>query len=115
MAFLTGALNPTPGETPTETSDEVLVEACRSLVSMAEALPEQAPEYERILRDALTLSDQGKLLGRLRKATPHVLGVVFNSVDVRAQSYQYYYYYPQRDGGKTPSAPEEGPETPAKA
>ena len=54
-------------------------------------------------------------VAELRKATPHLLGVVFNSVDVRAKSYQYYYYYPQRDGETTTSAPEEGPEAPAKA
>jgi len=28
----------------------------------------------------------------LRKATPHLLGAVLNVVDVRARSYQYYYY-----------------------
>jgi succinoglycan biosynthesis transport protein ExoP len=28
----------------------------------------------------------------LRKATPHLLGAVLNVVDVRAHSYQYYYY-----------------------
>jgi len=33
----------------------------------------------------------------LRKATPNLLGAVLNVVDVRARSYQYY-YYPQRDG-----------------
>lgn len=31
----------------------------------------------------------------LRKVTPHLLGAVLNVVDVRARSYQYY-YYPQR-------------------
>jgi succinoglycan biosynthesis transport protein ExoP len=47
----------------------------------------------------------------LRKATPHLLGVVLNVVDVRARSYQYY-YYPQRDGaapGRPKPAPDEGP------
>ncbi|HXK12489.1 MAG TPA: polysaccharide biosynthesis tyrosine autokinase [Vicinamibacteria bacterium] len=34
----------------------------------------------------------------LRKVTPHLLGAVLNVVDVRARSYQYY-YYPQHDGG----------------
>jgi Mrp family chromosome partitioning ATPase len=34
----------------------------------------------------------------LRKATPNLLGAVLNVVDVRARSYQYY-YYPQIDGG----------------
>jgi len=33
----------------------------------------------------------------LRKVTPNLLGAVLNVVDVRARSYQYY-YYPQRDG-----------------
>jgi capsular exopolysaccharide synthesis family protein len=33
----------------------------------------------------------------LRKATPNLLGAVLNVVDVRARSYQYY-YYPQKDG-----------------
>jgi Mrp family chromosome partitioning ATPase len=33
----------------------------------------------------------------LRKATPNLLGAVLNVVDVRARSYQYY-YYPQREG-----------------
>lgn len=52
----------------------------------------------------------------LRKATPHLLGVVFNGVDMRARSYQYYYYhYPQREGEKTAPASKEGPESPAKA
>jgi capsular exopolysaccharide synthesis family protein len=44
----------------------------------------------------------------LRKATPNLLGAVLNVVDVRARSYQYY-YYPQRDGRpesrSKPSAP----------
>jgi capsular exopolysaccharide synthesis family protein len=48
----------------------------------------------------------------LRKATPNLLGAVLNVVDVRARSYQYY-YYPQRDGGKEgrrrPLPPGEGP------
>ena len=35
----------------------------------------------------------------LHKATPHLLGAVLNVVDVRARSYQYY-YYPQREGEK---------------
>ena len=34
----------------------------------------------------------------LRKATPNLLGAVLNVVDVRARSYQYY-YYPQHQGG----------------
>ncbi|HUL79085.1 MAG TPA: hypothetical protein VL691_17595, partial [Vicinamibacteria bacterium] len=48
----------------------------------------------------------------LRKVTPHLLGVVLNVVDVRARSYQYY-YYPQRDGAgaRPPSAP-DGTTTP---
>ena len=71
VEFLTSALKPTPGATPTETSDIVLVEICRSLASMAEASPEQAAGFEEILLSALTLSDQGGLLGRLRKSTPH--------------------------------------------
>jgi capsular exopolysaccharide synthesis family protein len=50
----------------------------------------------------------------LRKATPHLLGAVLNVVDVRARSYQYY-YYPQRDGEKATREPEERPEAPAKA
>ena len=48
----------------------------------------------------------------LRKVTPNLLGAVLNVVDVRARSYQYY-YYPQRDGAPAgrskPSAPGEGP------
>ena len=40
----------------------------------------------------------------LRKATPNLLGAVLNVVDVRARSYQYY-YYPQQDGGKGPRPP----------
>jgi capsular exopolysaccharide synthesis family protein len=43
----------------------------------------------------------------LRKATPYLLGAVLNVVDVRARSYQYY-YYPQRDAGKP--GPPPGPE-----
>ena len=48
----------------------------------------------------------------LRKATPNLLGAVLNVVDVRARSYQYY-YYPQADGGSggraKPPAAGEGP------
>ncbi len=48
----------------------------------------------------------------LRKATPNLLGAVLNVVDVRARSYQYY-YYPQRDGAPDgrpkPPAPGKGP------
>ena len=48
----------------------------------------------------------------LRKATPNLLGAVLNVVDVRARSYQYY-YYPQRaarrEGRPKPPAPGEGP------
>jgi capsular exopolysaccharide synthesis family protein len=41
----------------------------------------------------------------LRKVTPHLLGAVLNVVDVRARSYQYY-YYPRRDGvGMRPEPP----------
>jgi len=45
----------------------------------------------------------------LRKVTPHLLGAVLNVVDVRARSYQYY-YYPRRDGVEArpePPAPDE--------
>jgi len=44
----------------------------------------------------------------LRKATPHLLGAVLNVVDVRARSYQYY-YYPQKEGaaGPRPKPPAE--------
>ena len=44
----------------------------------------------------------------LRKATPNLLGVVLNVVDVRARSYQYY-YYPQSEGRA------EGPKGPPPA
>jgi Mrp family chromosome partitioning ATPase len=48
----------------------------------------------------------------LRKATPHLLGAVLNVVDVRARSYQYY-YYPQRGGvpgeKAAPPAPADKP------
>ena len=48
----------------------------------------------------------------LRKATPGLLGAVLNVVDVRARSYQYY-YYPQRDAatpaGSRPPAAGGGP------
>lgn len=47
------------------------MEVCRSLAIMAEADPEQAAGFEELLLNALTLSDQGGLLGRLRKSTPH--------------------------------------------
>ncbi len=43
----------------------------------------------------------------LRKVTPHLLGVVLNVVDVRARSYQYY-YYPHKDGALQP--PPAGPD-----
>jgi capsular exopolysaccharide synthesis family protein len=43
----------------------------------------------------------------LRKVTPNLLGAVLNVVDVRARSYQYY-YYPQRDAEKP--GPPSGPE-----
>jgi succinoglycan biosynthesis transport protein ExoP len=55
-------------------------------------------------------------VGELRKATPHLLGVVFNRVDVRAKGYQYYYYYsPEREGEKSASGSEERPEASARA
>ena len=48
-----------------------------------------------------------RTIAALRKATPNLLGVVLNVVDVRTRSYQYY-YYPHRGqegaSGKTPSA-----------
>jgi capsular exopolysaccharide synthesis family protein len=54
----------------------------------------------------------------LRKATPNLLGAVLNVVDVRAQSY-HYYYYSQREGARDrtrPAPPGEGPaDTPAGA
>ena len=52
----------------------------------------------------------------LRKATPHLLGAILNVVDVRAQSYQYY-YYSQREGEKARrGAPPKGsPGSPARA
>jgi len=43
-------------------------------------------------------------LAVLRKATPNVLGVVLNGVDVRARGY-YYYYYPRKDGQKSSARP----------
>jgi HEAT repeat protein len=71
MAYFTAALSPDSGEADGETSDEVLVEVCRTLASLAEASPDDAPALEELLLSALTLTDQGRLLGRLRKATPH--------------------------------------------
>jgi succinoglycan biosynthesis transport protein ExoP len=50
----------------------------------------------------------------LHKATPHVLGVVLNVVDVRARSYQYY-YYPQKDGGAAPAPSGRSEERPEAA
>jgi capsular exopolysaccharide synthesis family protein len=53
----------------------------------------------------------------LRKATPHLLGAILNVVDVRAQSYQYY-YYSQREGEKASprGTPRKGsPGAPARA
>ena len=38
-----------------------------------------------------------RCVAALRKATPNLLGAVLNVVDVRARSYQYY-YYPQSGG-----------------
>ena len=40
----------------------------------------------------------------LRKATPNLLGVVLNAVDVRARGYQYY-YYPERGRARGPTRP----------
>ena len=51
----------------------------------------------------------------LHKATPHLLGAVLNVVELRARSYQYY-YYPQRDGTSAEDARrDDAPEAPAKA
>jgi Mrp family chromosome partitioning ATPase len=52
----------------------------------------------------------------LRKATPHLLGAILNVVDVRGQSYQYY-YYSQRDGEKASrgAPPTDSPGAPARA
>jgi succinoglycan biosynthesis transport protein ExoP len=52
-----------------------------------------------------------RTISALHKATPNLLGVVLNVVDVRARSYQYY-YYPQhgRDAARegTPAPPAGG-------
>ncbi len=40
-----------------------------------------------------------RAVAALRKATPNLLGAVLNVVDVRARSYNYY-YYAQREGGR---------------
>jgi Mrp family chromosome partitioning ATPase len=54
----------------------------------------------------------------LRKATPNVLGVVLNQVDVQHKGYYYYYYQHEGPGGRkgapVPAAsptslPEPGP------
>jgi capsular exopolysaccharide synthesis family protein len=53
----------------------------------------------------------------LRKATPHLLGAILNVVDVRSESYQYY-YYSQREGEKArreASSTEDSPEARARA
>ena len=50
----------------------------------------------------------------LHKATPHLLGAVLNVVELRTQSYQYY-YYPQRDASPEEPPGEKPPEAPAKA
>jgi capsular exopolysaccharide synthesis family protein len=45
----------------------------------------------------------------LRKATPNVLGVVLNQVDVQQKGY-YYYYYQHDGGGARKGEPKAGPE-----
>jgi succinoglycan biosynthesis transport protein ExoP len=49
----------------------------------------------------------------LRRATPNLLGGVLNAVDVRAKSYQYY-YYSQEDDAKDAKDKPRGPKPPAK-
>ena len=57
-----------------------------------------------------------RAVAALRKATPNLLGAVLNVVDVRARSYNYY-YYAQREGARprrTTPPSGEGPDgTPA--
>jgi hypothetical protein len=92
MAFFTSALHPTSDSTPVETSDEVLVEICRTLVSIAEAEPGRAAEFEGLLLSALSLSDKGGLLRkshahfdeRVRTAVCGALGQVGTGVSLEA-------------------------------
>jgi polysaccharide biosynthesis transport protein len=46
-------------------------------------------------------------LGALRKVTDTVLGVVLNSVNVRAKGYYYYYYPHDLESSKAPNKPNE--------
>jgi succinoglycan biosynthesis transport protein ExoP len=52
-----------------------------------------------IQHDAVEKKLVKRAIGGLRRATPNLLGVVLNVVDVRSRSYQYY-YYPHRDHGR---------------
>jgi protein-tyrosine kinase len=56
-----------------------------------------------------------RTVAALQKATPYLLGVLLNVVDVRARRYQYYYY--TEHGEPVPDAEGSGdrPEFPAKA
>jgi capsular exopolysaccharide synthesis family protein len=50
----------------------------------------------------------------LQKATPYLLGVVLNVVDMRARRYQYYYYTEHRESVSDEERSGERPESPAR-
>ena len=58
-----------------------------------------------------------RAVAALKKVTPHLLGAVFNVVDVQARGYGYYGYgyYSQREGDDVPAKQEKRPEAPVKA
>jgi len=54
-----------------------------------------------------------RAVGMLRRATPWLLGVVFNAVDYKAKGYHYYYYDDEHGREKTKT--DEGTTAPAEA
>jgi succinoglycan biosynthesis transport protein ExoP len=54
-----------------------------------------------------------RAVAALRKATPNLLGAVLNVVDVRARSYNYYYYAQREGRDRRPAAPPGEAGTPA--
>ena len=83
-------------------------EGCPSVPGWRAANPEQKGVDKRLIK---------RTVAALRKVTPHLLGVVFNVVDVHARGYGYYGYgyYSAHEGDDAPTKKEKRPEAAIKA
>ena len=79
-----------------------------SVPGLRAANPEQKGVDKRLIK---------RTVAALRKVTPHLLGAVFNMVDVHARGYGYYGYgyYSAHEGDDAPTKKEKGPEAAIKA